>query len=1258
MALMMLVGASSAWAWGGAYRDVTNQPNESPTFYLGDKITFYWILDNIGSGAAFKKVYISTSSSNETEDWKYDLTWVKKDNDDKQYWKSSQKTASAIGTQYYSLWLGWGSSVGDNGRYYNGSKTSKTEGDANFIKSSFSIKALPTPTNAKVTLSGTTASLSWTKDATYKTVMIVRYAKGATVTAPTQGTEYVAGTSKLGTGTVIYKGTAGSTTNTVVAGSSYDYYFYTVNNNYYSSSVKVTADGYTYPAVSTISATVDGDNLVCEGEITSMGSATTVVWAFTVLSSNNISKETADWIYPDGQNKITAANTSFTYNIPISSLSLTKGKTYYVRAMAVDLDKPGISNNQYGNAVAGDAISFEYDPCEPINGLYWEITDGKKDIYCPGDEVEVTLTYKGSEAKAHAWGGNWSGNIDILADDYATGTVYTMTINKSGSVDLTLTDCDSKTAKTSTLTFEVVEAPVKPTITFSANPVGQNKPTTLTVGEYNGTINNYTIYKDGVSQGAYTTPQTITIDVADEYDYYVVASSKACPSLTATSETVTLEVQEAGAKIVQLGDLTIYTNIKTDFVPMYVQKDGIVDVDGATSVKGYTWQYSQDGNSWSNCTTNYASGVVGMSNGGADCNNWRADKAGRYRCLITYNNDGTQYSNVLSVSAATKTAPAVNAFGDLPIISVNTGSNSFPDECSVSNNQYPSANADKMKKKVSVDVKIYDKAGKLQYDRKARMNYRGSSSLNFKKKSYAFVTGKEKTKNDKGDVDTGAANLFGLSNSCEDKDWVLYAATPDPSMMRNRLVFDLYKKMTGEWGVNSMYVELIVNNEYKGVYVLMDKITNNVNRVNITASGGFIVKFDKTDVVDRVENAEGDQKTFATTRTGTGRAEWHPNGITSYDVKIDQRFEIEYPEKEDVEDAGGNWEATYGAIQKRFEDFETALEKKDYTTVRSIIDYDSWADWFIINEYTKNMDAYRASCIFVYNGNKIEARPLWDQELSFNNVVANIKSVGANSTSGLLIQNNGVYSDAFKAPFWFTGGGTSITGGLLNDPCFVSLVKQKWATYKEGVLSTKEVSDMVDNYTTELTSNAITRENTMLNFNSTTRGQTSTCTGSKAIGYYGYGENTGSATTHANSRDAIESWITSRIPALTTAINGLTGASFSIQIIPSVAYTTPWEPVEIAVSVTPAGYDYKLEYTDNDLGSVANTIIKEEGDKIIYRIPRPWEAGDAAERRADIEYGIKATLSVQEGTTVCGSQAAPSSTAKIILQDEPNDNCK
>ena len=121
----------------------------------------------------------------------------------------------------------------------------------------------------------------------------------------------------------------------------------------------------TAPVVSTTSAVIDGENLVCKGKVTSMGSASTVVWAFTVLSTDAISKADSDWKYPNGQNQITAANTPFTYNIPISSLSLTKGKTYYVRAMAVDQQNLGWADSQYGNAVAGDAISFLYNPCTP-----------------------------------------------------------------------------------------------------------------------------------------------------------------------------------------------------------------------------------------------------------------------------------------------------------------------------------------------------------------------------------------------------------------------------------------------------------------------------------------------------------------------------------------------------------------------------------------------------------------------------------------------------------------------------------------------------------------------------------------------------------------------------------------------------------------------------------------------------------------------------------------------------------------------------
>jgi hypothetical protein len=626
-----------------------------------------------------------------------------------------------------------------------------------------------------------------------------------------------------------------------------------------------------------------------------------------------------------------------------------------------------------------------------------------------------------------------------------------------------------------TLTLSVYPAPEVPTLSFSQKTVGQGKTTILTINEYSDD-NTYVVYQSADNKigsdtevGKYTAPMNISHANTGTYYYYAIATSKACSNLTTTSnELVALTVVESGVKINYLGSTTLYKNDPTHFVPMYVKLEGVADA-GADAVQSFTWQYSADGSTgWTACNNNHANfnatnnksdKKVVTTNGSEKCNNWRASAVGYYRCLITYDNQETATSNVIQVTDGTNNNTNKQHIGityNLPIISVNTGSKSFPSDCGL--NGYPSKFADDLKAKISVDVKIFNPDGTVCYDRKARMNYRGSSSLNFKKKSYAFVTGKEKTKNDKGDVDTGKANLFGLSNGAEDKDWVLYAATPDPSMMRNRLTFDLYKEMTGKWGVSSMYVELVINGEYKGVYVLMDKVTNNENRVNITSNSGFIVKFDKTDVADRVEK-DGDQKTFATTRTGTGVKDRHPNGIDSYGTNIDQRFEIEYPEKEDIVDAGGNWTETYTIIKDRFEEFEAALAEKDYPTVRKLIDYDSWADWFIISEYIKNQDTYRASNIFVFNGDKIEAWPLWDQELSFNNQTRTAH--GSTSTTGLMATTSSIYSDAFKAVFWLTGGDADDKGGLLGDPCFVALVKSKWETYKANQLSASNVSTKV-----------------------------------------------------------------------------------------------------------------------------------------------------------------------------------------------------
>ena len=85
------------------------------------------------------------------------------------------------------------------------------------VKAEVNSAAINNPSSPTVSVSGTTATLGWTKNAAANDVMIVRYAKGASVTAPTQGTTYIAGNS-IGSGTVVYHGNETSTTNAITAG--------------------------------------------------------------------------------------------------------------------------------------------------------------------------------------------------------------------------------------------------------------------------------------------------------------------------------------------------------------------------------------------------------------------------------------------------------------------------------------------------------------------------------------------------------------------------------------------------------------------------------------------------------------------------------------------------------------------------------------------------------------------------------------------------------------------------------------------------------------------------------------------------------------------------------------------------------------------------------------------------------------------------------------------------------------------------------
>jgi hypothetical protein len=107
------------------------------------------------------------------------------------------------------------------------------------------------------------------------------------------------------------------------------------------------------------------------------------------------------------------------------------------------------------------------------------------------------------------------------------------------------------------------------------------------------------------------------------------------------------------------------------------------------------------------------------------------------------------------------------------------------------------------------------------YNGKVGIETRGASSSGFPKKSYDIelwdVNG--------NDIDSA------LCGFPKESDWVLSAQYTDKTLMRGMLTFELYRSM-GWYAPRTKPVELIINGEYLGVYILMEKVKrdNDCNR--------------------------------------------------------------------------------------------------------------------------------------------------------------------------------------------------------------------------------------------------------------------------------------------------------------------------------------------------------------------------------------------------------------------------------------------
>ena len=362
--------------------------------------------------------------------------------------------------------------------------------------------------------------------------------------------------------------------------------------------------------------------------------------------------------------------------------------------------------------------------------------------------------------------------------------------------------------------------------------------------------------------------------------------------------------------------------------------------------------------------------------------------------------------------------PLIFTTSNLPIVVINTNSQTIMDD-----------------PRIVCDMGIIDNGfGNINstsdpfndYNGKISIEYRGSSSQSFPKKPYALET----------QDSLGNNNNVSLLGMPVENDWILYAPYSDKALMRNFLTFDLGRKM-GHYAPRTVYCELVINGDYKGVYILMEKIKRDNDRVDIakldtddlagdSLTGGYIIKVDKY--------------------TGTGGVDWlsdFPNmsGGSLY-------IQYHYPEATVLQPQQLNY------IEQYVDSFEYALNGPNFTDTSigyaKYIDVNSFVDFYIINELSKNIDGYRLSTYMHKDkqskGGKLTMGPFWDFNLAFGN--ADYCSGGI--TSGWEV--NGGCGD--NNPFWFER--------LLDDTLYQNKLKCRWEYLRERSFHQDSLFNFID----------------------------------------------------------------------------------------------------------------------------------------------------------------------------------------------------
>lgn len=371
-------------------------------------------------------------------------------------------------------------------------------------------------------------------------------------------------------------------------------------------------------------------------------------------------------------------------------------------------------------------------------------------------------------------------------------------------------------------------------------------------------------------------------------------------------------------------------------------------------------------------------------------------------------NTSTNYSPVPSWFVA-----PVPLLSKLPIIAINTLGQTIIDDPRITCDMGIIYNGPGMMNCISDPYNNYN--GKITIE------HRGSTSQNFPKKPYGFST-----------VDNTGANLnVSLLGFPPESDWILLNPYTDKTFMRDALIYDIARDMNW-YASRKQFVELVINGINQGVYVLLEKIKRDPERVSVakitptantgdSLTGGYIFKVDKI--------------------TGSSGGGWN----TTQGISIQNHD----PDWNEITTTQKNY------LQNYINTFEASLFVGTFanpnTGYRKYANVYSFVDLFILNEVSNNIDGYRLSTYIHKDQNsrcgRFSMGPIWDYNLSFG---------------------NGDYCNGYPSSGWQLYSGCGLDGSgywmdrMLQDQWFKNVLNCRWNELRQTVLKTSYLMARID----------------------------------------------------------------------------------------------------------------------------------------------------------------------------------------------------